>query len=163
MRQARINGRSGLYISSKSNKDALVLLRGHQPKAADKSRGPNMAKILVVDDEHSVRHMLREMLESDHDISEASNGKEAYESYLKNPTDLVITDLVMPEKSGIDLILELKRKNPHIRILAISGGGGLTGRSDYLPIAKLIGAEAILSKPFLAKELRTKIDYVLNH
>lgn len=122
-----------------------------------------MAKIMVVDDEHSVRNMLREMLERDHEVVEASNGQEAYDSYLQEPTDMIITDLVMPEKSGIDLIMDLKRKYPQIRILAISGGGGITGRFDYLPIAKLIGAEAILSKPFHAGELRKKIDYVLTN
>ena len=59
--------------------------------------------------------------------------------YKENPVELVITDLVMPSKSGIELIMWLMDETPDVRILAISGGGGITGHFDYLPIAKLIG------------------------
>jgi YesN/AraC family two-component response regulator len=121
-----------------------------------------MAKILIVDDEDPVRILVREMLKmSNHEISEAKNGREAIEKYCAEPADLVITDLVMPDKSGIDLIMELKEKFPQIRILAISGGGGITGRFDYLPIAYLLGANFILKKPFKMQELRSKVEELL--
>ena len=118
-----------------------------------------MAKILIVDDEDSVRLMVKEMLRmSNHEVSEAKNGREAMEKFCAQPADLIITDLVMPDKSGIDLIMELKEKFPTARILAISGGGGITGRFDYLPIAQLLGADFILKKPFQMKELCLKVD-----
>jgi len=121
-----------------------------------------MAKILIVDDEDSVRMMLKEMLKmSNHVVSEAKNGQEAIERYYAQPVDLIITDLVMPDKSGIDLIMELKEKFPNVRVLAISGGGGITGRFDYLPVAQLLGADFILEKPFQMKELYTKIETLL--
>ena len=121
-----------------------------------------MAKILIVDDEDPVRYLVKEMLRmSNHEITEAKNGLEAFEKYCEQPADLIITDLVMPDKSGIDLIMELKDQFPAVRILAISGGGGITGRFDYLPIAHLLGADFILKKPFQMKELCSKVEELL--
>lgn len=121
-----------------------------------------MAKILLVDDEDSVRVLLKEMLRmSNHEITEAKNGREAYEKYCAQPADLIITDLVMPDKSGIDLIMELKEKDPNARILAISGGGGITGRFDYLPIAQLLGANCVLKKPFQMNDLCSRVEEIL--
>ncbi|GMR07723.1 MAG: response regulator [Gammaproteobacteria bacterium] len=114
-----------------------------------------MAKILVVDDDDAVRVLIRDSLELDgHDIDEASTGKGLMETFDIHNIDLIVTDLVMPDKSGIDVIMEIKKAHPDIHIVAISGGGGITGRFDYLPIAKLIGAQFILRKPFQMKELR---------
>ncbi len=122
-----------------------------------------MARVLVIDDETSIREMLREMLEQDgHSIVEAFNGEEALKLYTNDPFDLVITDLVMPKKSGIDLIMEIKHKFPESRIIAISGGGGMTGRFDYLPIAELVGANAILNKPFGMQDLKDKVTSILS-
>jgi len=121
-----------------------------------------MASILVIDDETPIRTMLRDILEQDdHEVKEACNGKEAYSIFKKGEFDLLITDLVMPEKSGIDLIMEIKKEYPDMRVIAISGGGGITGRFDYLPIAKLIGAKAIINKPFHMSELRETVTNVL--
>lgn len=86
-----------------------------------------MAKILVVDDERSIRMMLTHMLTQDgHEVIEAKDGVEGCQMYRENLSDLVIADLVMPEKNGIDMLLELKQEFPDIRVLAISGGGALT-------------------------------------
>ncbi|MFQ5469159.1 MAG: response regulator [Gammaproteobacteria bacterium] len=121
-----------------------------------------MAKILVVDDENSVRMMIREMLEGGgHEILEASNGVEACQVFRQSKIDLVITDMVMPEKNGLDLILELKKDYPNIKIIGISGGGGITGRFEYLPIAKLIGAATVMEKPFQMSDLRNTVNQVL--
>ena len=121
-----------------------------------------MASILVVDDEKPVRDLLHIALTQDnHNVLLAKNGREAVELQQNHQFDLVITDMVMPEKNGIDLIMELKKKNPASKVLAISGGGGIDGRFDYLSIAKLIGAEHIISKPFDLKTIREKVNATL--
>ena len=82
-----------------------------------------MANILVVDDEELVRATLRQMLESaDHVVFEAANGKEALRSFENRAVDLVITDIIMPEKEGIETIIDLRKIAPNLRIVAISGG-----------------------------------------
>lgn len=121
-----------------------------------------MPNILVVDDEKPVRDLLNDVLEKDgHKVVGAATGIEAEELYKSNQIDLVITDLVMPEKGGIDLIMGLKEHNPGVRVIAISGGGGITGRFDYLPIAKLVGAVRVISKPFQIAEIRKQVEQVL--
>lgn len=122
-----------------------------------------MAKILVVDDEPSLRTMLTHMLEQDnHEVVVAEDGEQGLSLYRENLPDLVISDLVMPNKNGIDMILELKKEYPELRLIAISGGGGITGAFDYLPTAKLVGANAILKKPFGIKELRKSLHDILD-
>ncbi len=121
-----------------------------------------MARILIVDDEQPIRQILLDALEIDkHEICEAGSGQEAMALVQEQVFDLLITDLVMPEKNGIDLIMEIKDKYPQMRIIAISGGGGITGRFDYLPIARLIGAGSILRKPFRLPEIRSMVRQVL--
>ena len=82
-----------------------------------------------------------------HEVVEASNGKMGLKLYLENPTDLIITDLIMPEKEGIEMILEIKGNNPNAKIIAISGGGKVLA-DDYLCLARGLGAVSTLSKPF---------------
>ena len=121
-----------------------------------------MAKILVVDDEQNIRNILRESLKKEnHEIFEASTGQEASDIIDANAVDLVITDLVMPGKTGLDLIMEIKEKVPDITIIAISGGGGINGRFDYLPIAQLIGADNIIKKPFSINDIKQSVSNLL--
>ena len=121
-----------------------------------------MARILVVDDEPSVRDMVVAMIESaSHELIEAGNGEEAIAACKVTPFDLIITDIVMPGKNGIDLIMDIKKNFQEIPVIAISGGGGITGRYDYLEIAKLVGAITILKKPFSMDELRSAVGSVL--
>ncbi|MCK4950267.1 MAG: response regulator [Gammaproteobacteria bacterium] len=123
-----------------------------------------MATVLVVDDEESVRDMVTKMIEpAGYDVIEAGNGAEACDACKEAPVDLIITDIVMPEKNGIDLIMDVKKEFPDIPVIAISGGGGITGRYDYLEIAKLVGAKNILKKPFSMKELRSAVGNILNN
>lgn len=118
-----------------------------------------MAKILVVDDDDTVRELIRDSLELDgHEVVDAPTGKGIMQTFAISTIDLIITDLVMPDKSGIDVIMEIRKIHPDIRIIAISGGGGITGRFDYLPIAKLVGAQCILRKPFQMRELRDAVN-----
>lgn len=123
-----------------------------------------MIRILVVDDEASVRKMVTNMIASvGYEVIEASSGAEAYDACKEASIDLIITDVVMPDKNGIDLIMEVKEEYPNLPVIAISGGGGITGRFDYLEIAKLVGAKIILKKPFTTTELRSAVDNILNN
>ena len=89
-----------------------------------------MARILVIDDDDRIRGMVLEMLsESGHEVGEASNGQEGLDQFRQTPTDLVITDILMPEKDGLEIIQILKKENPEVKIIAVSGGGD-TGRID---------------------------------
>lgn len=107
-----------------------------------------MAGILVVEDDDDLRRMLKDSFEKrKHKIIEASNGREALYKFKPSITDLVITDLLMPEQDGIGLILELRRIKPEIKVVAISGGGKI-GPSNYLDVAKTLGADAVFPKPF---------------
>ncbi len=105
-------------------------------------------RILVVDDNDQMRELLRLILESaGHETMEAANGKIALELLGTRPADLVITDIVMPEMEGTDLIMTIGTRYPDVRIVAISGGG----KSDpnaYLKTAGKRGADRILHKPF---------------
>lgn len=121
-----------------------------------------MKKILIVDDEKFIRSLIKESLESqEYEFFEATNGDDACKLVSGNKFDLVITDIVMPKKNGIDLIMDMIRSKSDTPVIAISGGGGITGRFDYLPIAKLIGAIFILEKPFELSNLRDTIEQAL--
>ncbi|MBU0691040.1 response regulator [bacterium] len=112
-----------------------------------------MARILVIDDDEDVRNMLRRILEHDgHEVSDAANGDLGLRQYRANPADLVITDIIMPEKEGIETIRELRREFPDVRIIAISGGGRV-GPSDYLNAARMMGAKRTFTKPFSRQEI----------
>jgi CheY-like chemotaxis protein len=117
-----------------------------------------MAHILIIDDDDQFRAMLCQLIERNgHDVTEASGGKEGIRLYRENPADLVITDIIMPGKDGIETIQELKKDFPHIKIIAISGGGRLSPQ-DYLLLAKMLGAQRILSKPIELAELSKAIE-----
>ena len=106
-----------------------------------------MAKILVIDDEPQARTMLRGMLEDEgYTVVDAKNGKEGLERYRDEPTDLVITDIIMPEMEGIETILKLQRLSPQVKIIAISGGGRLAAK-DCLDDARDFGAQYVFNKP----------------
>lgn len=113
----------------------------------------DMVKVLVVDDEELVRLTLRQMLESEgHDVLEARNGREAVAIQNKTPADIVLTDIIMPEQEGIETIIQLRRQDPNLRIIAISGGGRMKNL-DFLRVAANVGADATLTKPFTTDEL----------
>lgn len=113
-----------------------------------------MKKILIVDDDPLFRTMINDMLASEnYAVLEASNGNEALDVIIKDPEfDLVILDIVMPEKEGLETIREIKKDFSNLKILAISGGGR-NSTLNYLELAKGFGANLTLKKPFLRKEL----------
>ncbi len=125
------------------------------------TRDKKMKKILVVDDELPMRTILHELLCDDYQVTLAADGQEAKKLLGSTQFDLIITDLVMPEMNGIDLITFIKALSPNLKIIAMSGGGGINGRFDYLPVAQLIGAEKIFSKPFELSKMQETIKEVL--
>ncbi|MCH8809524.1 MAG: response regulator, partial [Proteobacteria bacterium] len=91
-----------------------------------------MARILIIDDEDELRSMLRQMLEqAGHEVTEAVNGAEGIRLYEQDRPDLIITDIIMPEKEGVETIIALRRADPDLPIIAISGGGRLDA-TDFL-------------------------------
>jgi CheY-like chemotaxis protein len=120
-----------------------------------------MAKILVLDDEPSILLMIKKMLEKEgHEVDLALNGREGMELFEKNKPDLVITDIIMPEKEGLETILELRKKYPELKIIAISGGGRI-GPQGYLPSAKYLGADIVFQKPLVQKEFIQAVSVLL--
>ena len=112
-----------------------------------------MARILIIDDESQIRSMLRLMLErAGYEIAEAPDGIDGIRQYRENPADLIITDLIMPNKDGIGMIIELKKEFPEVKIIAMSGGG-VNRPEGYLDGAKKLGATRILVKPIDRDEM----------
>ncbi len=112
-----------------------------------------MPRILVIEDEVQLRRLTRQMLELEgFEVLEAGDGNTGLQTVAENSIDLVITDIIMPGKEGIETILELKQKNPNIGIIAISGGGRI-GPDGYLELARRFGASQTFSKPFDRQEL----------
>jgi len=112
-----------------------------------------MARILIIDDDTQFLLMLCRMLEREgYEVIGASDGKEGIRLFSEKPCDLIITDLIMPEKEGIETIRELRRDFPQVKIIAISGGGRV-GPEDYLKIAGRLGAVRTFSKPVPREEL----------
>jgi YesN/AraC family two-component response regulator len=106
-----------------------------------------MARILLIDDDDSARSVLRLMLnQSGHLVIEARNGVEGMNLFMQANTDLVITDIIMPEKEGLELMKEMRRMVPSSKIIVISGGGRVNPK-DYLRMAKHLGASRVLAKP----------------
>lgn len=123
-----------------------------------------MARILLVDDDEFVRGILRKALVSaGYEVEEAPDGKKALASYRQQASDLVITDLVMPEKDGLEMIRELRSLDPAVKIIAMSGGGRMLGPAQlYLASARIFGAVRILAKPFNASALLQAVSDVLS-
>lgn len=112
-----------------------------------------MAQILIADDDAPIRTMMQKLLtKAGHVVYEAANGIEAEQIVAKTEVDLVITDIIMPDKEGLMLVRDLKRHAPRLRIIAMSGGGR-AGSMTLLETAVQFGADAVLHKPFRGGEL----------
>ena len=122
-----------------------------------------MPRILLLDDDDLSRGAVQRMLErSGHAVHSAATGAEALAYYRKEGADLVITDLIMPDIDGLEVIQELRRMEPSVRILAISGGGRVDAE-EYLSVAQKFGAVKVLPKPFGGQELRAAVEAALDH
>lgn len=120
-----------------------------------------MADIIVIDDDPNVVKLLRAMLvKAGHEVREANSGDEGIRLFNERKADLVITDIVMPGKDGMETIIEIRHKDHDVKIIAISGGAGFTP-DHYLDSAQLFGAHRILRKPFSLDELVEVVDDLL--
>jgi len=118
--------------------------------------------ILIIDDEVDIITMLKRLFErKGFNVLTASDGVQGIEVFKENKIDLVITDIIMPEKEGVEVIFELQRDNPNCKIIAVSGGGYLNPQ-DYLSTAREIGVSATFSKPFDTQQLVAKVQELLN-
>ena len=120
-----------------------------------------MAIILLVEDDDLVRDMLAQTLErAHHQVISANNGEEAADILKTTKPDIMITDIIMPKKSGITLISEVKNKQPQMEIIAISGGGRLDP-TGYLDLSESLGASVSFEKPIDNAALLMAIDLLL--
>jgi two-component system, cell cycle response regulator CpdR len=121
-----------------------------------------MPGILIVEDEKDLREMLKtSLIRRKYVVLEAENGKDAIGHFKPLITDVVITDLIMPDEDGLKVIIKLKELKPSIKIIAISGGGKV-GPGSYLGLAKALGADAVFSKPFSTNDLIAKVEELLS-
>jgi CheY-like chemotaxis protein len=115
-------------------------------------------RVLVVDDEESVRGVLCENLAAcGFDVSMARDGFEAMTMIEEGqPPHVVVTDIIMPRKEGLEMIIELRRRYPGVRLIAISGGGRAKS-ADFLQMAARLGADAVIPKPLDIDELEQTV------
>ena len=120
-----------------------------------------MYRILIIDDEPHILLMLKKMLErAGYEIDLASNGKEGLRLFQNKPSDLVITDIIMPEKEGLETIREMRRIQSELKIIAMSGGGKISAE-NYLETAKIFGASRIIEKPFSQQHMVSTVNELL--
>ncbi len=120
-----------------------------------------MADLIIIDDDATLREVLTTALtQSGHTVRQAGDGDAGIRLYRQRPADLVITDIVMPDKEGLDTIIELRRDYPTARIIAMSGGLAHDPKL-YLHMAEKLGARLVLYKPFSLAELFEAIDNAL--
>jgi CheY-like chemotaxis protein len=120
-----------------------------------------MAAILIIDDDAALRALIREVLErAGYSVFETGDGRTALALVEEVTVDLVLTDLVMPERDGLEVIMTLRSRFPSLPVIAMSGG--LANTPLYLDIAKKLGARALLTKPFPPDQLLTAISEARN-
>ena len=119
-----------------------------------------MPKVFLVEDDAELRTRLRDLLlRSGHEVLEFTNGKAVLEMYQRRRPDLVITDLVMPDKEGLELLLDLRRIVQNAKCIAMSENG--PGGDAYLQAARKFGAKSTLSKPFTDEEFLEAVSSAL--
>jgi CheY-like chemotaxis protein len=118
--------------------------------------------VLVVDDVDEIRHLLTQWLrEAGASARDAATGNEALRELRGAPVDLLVTDILMPDRDGLELIAEVRRSRPTVRILAISGGGRHLRADDCLKFAKGLGAHGLLMKPFSRQQFLEALSQVV--
>lgn len=121
-----------------------------------------MSRILLVDDQVEFLNIQRELLENaGHTVVTATNGFKALAAVEAEEFDLMITDIIMPGKEGLEVIFELRHRHPLLKVMAMSGGG-MVGAANYLQLAEKFGALHTLEKPFTAATLMDAVTVVLN-
>jgi CheY-like chemotaxis protein len=130
-----------------------------------------MTSIILVDDEPDIRDSVQRILQlAGYEVRVANSGNDGVAEYRRAPADLLITDMIMPNGHGLDLIRELREEHPNLRILAISGGGnfgahayqtGAISTTAYLAAATAAGARVALTKPFTRERLLAAVQEAL--
>ena len=122
-----------------------------------------MKRVLVVDDDYQMREMLGVVLQrKGYDVKTAMDGNAAVRLQREKPFDVIITDIIMPEKEGLETISEIRRSYPRVKIIAISGGGRHRPEG-YLELAKQLGANRVLAKPFGSWEILSAVKELAEH
>jgi DNA-binding response OmpR family regulator len=117
-------------------------------------------RILVIDDDQTVREYIQLLLEDEgFHVSVAENGSAGLEIFNRESIDLIITDLIMPEKEGLETIQDVRKPDPSCKIIAMSGA---SNRESYLSISSILGARAVLHKPFKPNELLNLVTGILH-
>ena len=121
-----------------------------------------MTKILIIEDDTAVRACLESVISrAGYETATAADGRAGLQVFRSEPFDLVITDIIMPEKDGIETIMDMKREQKDLKVLAISGGGRAEP-DNYLESARLLGADATMKKPFTHQEMLETIVKLLD-
>jgi len=123
-------------------------------------------RILVIEDDQQLRRLIRTFLQFEgYEVVEAQDGLQGFEIFQTQPIDLVILDMIMPVKDGMETLMDLRVKSPDLGIIVMSGGDG-TGPEPYLEIATRLGASRILPKPFgrhgLIRAVQATIESAIN-
>ena len=125
-------------------------LRG---KTSARQPSPAVPAVLVIDDDSAVLHSLMSIFEAyGIEIATARDGRAGLSAFRRILPKVVLTDIIMPEKDGLEMIMAMRRERPDVKIIAMSGGGRI-GASDFLSIAKGLGADATIAKPFEGEDI----------
>ena len=125
--------------------------------------GTVLGKILIIDDDDMFRRMLVDMLSQEgHQVSEAAEGTSGLERFRETAYDLIITDILMPGKEGIETIRKIRTSSKEVKIIALSGGGGHPEGLSYLEMARDLGADLSFSKPFRTSEFTRAVRDLLS-
>ena len=126
-----------------------------------RGEGPDVANICLIEDTQMIRETLKRILEKiGHNVKTACDGREGLELFESMKFDLVITDIIMPEVEGIEVLRTVKSKSPDTRVIVMSGGGRV-GNMNFLKLAESLGADAILYKPVTKKEFMVALNACL--
>ena len=118
-------------------------------------------RILIIDDDRELAQTISELLlDEGFAVETACNGRDGIRLQNANPYDLIITDIVMPEEDGLEVIMWVRKTHPNTKLIAISGGGYFDS-CDYLLMAKELGAKLVLVKPFEIKSLLSGVRRLL--
>jgi DNA-binding response OmpR family regulator len=121
-----------------------------------------MPNILIIEDNRDLRLTLTWMLQDEgYNVLNAPDGEKGMELSQETPIDVVITDIFIPEKDGLEIIRDLKETFPLTKIIAISGGGG-SGHTEYLEVARMFGAQKVFEKPVDINDLLDAIKELLD-
>lgn len=123
----------------------------------------NNKKVLVIDDDAKITRVLDlKLRKAGYQVIVAANGEAGLHLFKAQQPDMVITDILMPGKEGLETIMELRRDFPEVKIIAMSGGGHV-GAEEYLDLAKKFGAQYAFTKPFTGKEMLQAVRELLDH